>query len=185
MVSDTNTKVLRHYRASDLIHRFKSVIAFFSIAMTVGCHYARTESAVLDQQQIEEAIAELRAAYAAFNRGDIDAAVRSLDSQVEWIEPAEFPGGGTYHGIDGAKRYLAQSRAGAVHVISEPERFLPAADRIVVFVHARVLPKNSDTWQDIRLADVYTFHLGRVTNMRAFADREDALRWAGIKQQSK
>jgi ketosteroid isomerase-like protein len=182
MMTDTNTKVLLHYRASDLIHKIEWIIALFSIVITLGCHDPRTESAVLNQQQIEEAIAELRAAYAAFNRGDIDAAVRSFDSHVEWIEHAEFPGGGTYHGIDGAKRYLALSRAGAVHVISEPERFLPAADRIVVFVHARVLPKNSDTWQDIRLADVYTFHHGRITNMRAFADKEDALRWAGIKQ---
>jgi hypothetical protein len=46
--------------------------------MTVGFHDARTESAVLNQQQIEEAVAERRAAYAAFNRGEIDAAVRSL-----------------------------------------------------------------------------------------------------------
>lgn len=179
----TDTKVLERCGATDRIHRIKAVIAMFSIAIALGCHNAQTESVVLNQQQIEEGIAELRAAYAAFNRGDIDEAVRSFDSQVEWIEPAEFPGGGTYHGIDGAKRYLAQSRAAAIHVISEPERFLPAGDRIVVFVHARVLPKNSDTWQDIRLADVYTFHYGKVTNMRAFASRTDALQWAGIKQQ--
>jgi len=135
---------------------------------------------VLNHQQIEDATVELRAAYAAFNRGDIDTAVQFLDPHVEWIEPAEFPGGGTYHGIEGAKHYLAQSRAGAAQVISEPEQFLSAKSRIVVFVHARVLPKGSNLWQDIKLADVYTFQNGRATEMRAFANREDALRWAGI-----
>jgi ketosteroid isomerase-like protein len=136
-------------------------------------------------EETKAAVAELRAAYAAFNRGDIDAAVRFLDPQIEWIEPPEFPGGGTYHGVEGVKRYLRQSRAGAVEVISTPERFIPAGDRIVVFVHARVLPKNSDTWQDVRLADVYTIQGGRATKMRAFANRDDALRWVGIDDLSK
>ncbi len=132
---------------------------------------------MLNHQQIEDAIAELRAAYAAFNRGDIDTAVRFLDPHVEWIEPAEFPGGGTYHGVESAKHYLAQSRAGAAQVISEPEEFISEKNRIVVFVHARVLPKDSNHWQDVRLADVYTFQNGLATKMRAFANREDALRW--------
>ena len=43
----------------------------------------------------EQAIGALRDAYAAFNRGDIAAAAEALDPQIEWIEPAEFPGGGT------------------------------------------------------------------------------------------
>ena len=152
------------------------------VPMLVGCHFAHRGNAMLNQQQTEQAIAELRAAYAAFNRGDIDTAVRWLDPQVEWTEPAEFSGGGTYHGIEGAKRYLSQSRAGADEVISEPERFIVSGDRIVVFVHARVLPKNSNTWQDVRLADVYTFHDGKVTQMRAFANRQDALHWVGMGQ---
>ena len=135
---------------------------------------------MLSNDQIEAATSELRQAYAAFNRGDIDAAVGILDPGVEWIEPPEFPGGGTYHGVEGAKRYLAQSRAGAAQVISEPEQFVAAGNRIVVLVHARVLPKGSNTWQDVRLADVYTFQNGRATNMRAFANRDDALRWVGI-----
>lgn len=155
-------------------------IAIVSIAMMLGCHQAGKGDVVLNQQQIEHAVAGLQQAYAAFNRGDIDAAVRILDPGVEWIEPAEFPGGGTYHGVEGAKQYLAQSRAGAAQVMSEPEQFIPAGNRIVVFVHARVLPKGSNAWQDVRLADVCTFHNGRVNNMRAFANREDALRWAGV-----
>ena len=155
-------------------------LAIFLTAMMMACHQGQNREVVLDHEHIEDAVAELRAAYAAFNRGDIDAAVRILDPGVEWIEPAEFPGGGTYHGLDGAKQYLAQSRASAAQVISEPDEFIPAGNRIIVFVHARVLPKGSNSWQDVRLADVYTFHKGRVTNMRAFANREDALRWAAV-----
>jgi ketosteroid isomerase-like protein len=131
-----------------------------------------------ESPQMEQLITSLRAAYAAFNRGDVDAAVEPLDTQIEWSEPSEFPGGGTYHGRDGVKQYLAQSRAAWAEVISEPEQFIAAGNRIVVFVHARVRPKNGNEWQEVRLADVYTFRNGKAIQMRAFADRQEALRWA-------
>lgn len=128
--------------------------------------------------QTEKRIAILRSAYAAFNRGDINAAVQSLDPQIDWSEPAEFPGGGSYHGREGAKQYLTNSRASVAEVISEPEQFIPAGDRIVVFVYARVRPKNSTIWQEVRLADVYLFRDLTPIQMRAFADRQQALEWA-------
>lgn len=137
-----------------------------------------------DSAQNEQLIRALRAAYAAFNRGDIDAAVEPLDPQIEWSEPAEFPGCGAYHGRDAARQYLAQSRAAWAEVISEPEQFIPAGDRIVVFVHAQVRPRNSYEWQDVPFADVYTFRNGKAIQMRAFADRQEALPWVGFKVSS-
>jgi len=130
-------------------------------------------------QELERTITALRGAYAAFNRGDIDAAVVPLDEHIEWSEPKEFPGGGTYHGREGAKRYLSQSRASLAEGTSEPVRFIPTGNRIVVFVHAHVRPRGSREWRDIDLADVYTIREGRIIQMQAFADRQEALRWAG------
>jgi ketosteroid isomerase-like protein len=149
-------------------------IAAATISFT-GCHRPKAD---IPRGGTKQEIADLRASYAAFNRGDIDAAAKALDPGIEWIEPPEFPGGGTYHGVDGAKRYLAQSRAGADDVISEPEQFIFTGDRIVVFVYARVRPKGSNAWQDIRLADVYRFRNGKAVQMRAFSDRREALQWA-------
>jgi ketosteroid isomerase-like protein len=124
--------------------------------------------------QTEQRISILRAAYAAFNRGDIDAAVQSLAPDIDWTEPTEFPGGGSYHGRDGARKYLTNSRASVAEVISEPEQFIPAGDRIVVFVYARVRPKDSATWQEVRLADVYLFRDLIPIQMHAFANRQQA-----------
>lgn len=129
---------------------------------------------------VNQQIAALREAYAAFNRGDMDAAVASLDENIEWIEPMEFPGGGSYQGRESAKQYLAQSRAAWAEVSSQPEQFIPAGNRMVVLVHARVQAKGSNEWQDVRLADVYTFRDGKAIQMRAFADRDEAMRWAGV-----
>jgi uncharacterized protein len=135
-------------------------------------------------EQTTQRIAILRSAYAAFNRGDIDAAVQSLDLNIDWTEPAEFPGGRSYHGREGAKQYLANSRASVAEVISEPEQFIPAGDRIVVFVYARVRPKDSTTWLEVRLADVYLFRDLTPIQMHAFADRPSALHWANSQPSS-
>jgi uncharacterized protein len=137
------------------------------------------EGNVKSLPHLDWAIAQLRAAYAAFNRGNMDAAVAVLDPQIEWSEPAEFPGGGAYHGRDAVKQYLAQSRAGWSEGSSEPVQFLPAGNRIVVFVHARFRSKDSGQWQEVNLADVYTIREHRIVGMRAFHDRQEALRWAG------
>lgn len=144
------------------------------LLLAVGCH--GNEDGGLDEGR---AIADLRSAYKAFNRGDIEEAAKTFSKDVEWIEPAEFPGGGTYHGKAAAMNYLRQSRARAAEVISDPEKFIVADHRVVVFVYARVLPKPDGAWQEIRLADVYTFRSDKVIAMRAFANRQEALRWAG------
>jgi uncharacterized protein len=104
-----------------------------------------------------------------------------FDAQIEWTEPAEFPGGGIYHGREAVKRYLAQSRSSWAEGSSEPERFITAGNRIVVFVHVRARSKGRNEWNEVRLADVYTIRDGQPVEMRAFADRKEALRWAGVK----
>jgi uncharacterized protein len=166
-------------RGNALMHRCPTLFVIAILCLS-GC--TRKGASVESSSELEHAITTLRAAYAAFNRGDIETAVQALDGQIEWTEPPEFPGGGTYHGREGAKQYLAQSRAAWAEVISEPVQFIPAGDRIVVFVHARVRPKDSHEWQEANLADVYTFRGGKAVAMRAFADRQKALRWVGVEK---
>ncbi len=161
-----------------------NVLSLIGYLCLIACVRPDKGSQMAASSETEAAITAIRGAYAAFNRGDIDGAVEPLDEQIEWEEPAEFPGGGTYHGHQGVKRYLTQSRAAWAEVSSQPERFIPAGDRIVVFVHARVRAKGSNEWQDVRLADVYTMRGGKAIQMRAFRDREEALRWVGIQDRN-
>ncbi len=123
----------------------------------------------------------LREAYAALNRNDIPAFVKVLDPQIEWTEPAEYPGSGTYQGHAGVEAHLSQSRGDWAEGSCEPERFIVAGDRIIVFVHVRVRLKHNTEWHEARLADVYTFRNGKAIQMRAFADRRQALQWTGVK----
>jgi uncharacterized protein len=168
-------------RCTLLIGQVATTSVLLSALATGFWAHARTERP--DQgrtlKTLKQKIAVLSAAYASFNRGDFEGAVSSLDPHIEWTEPTEFPGGGTYHGREAVKGYLKQSRDGWAEGSSEPERFITSRDHIVVFVHARFRPKNSDQWQEVRLADVYTVHNGKIVQMHAFADRNEALKWAG------
>jgi len=150
-----------------------------------GCGATRKGDRLGNSAEMEEAIAALRAAYSAFNHGDIDSAVAVMDPQIEWSEPAECPGGGTYHGREGAKQYLTQSRNGLAEGTSEPEQFFVSGDRVVVFVYAHVRPKGSNEWRELRLADVFTFRNGKAIAMHAFADRQEALLWVGLSPESR
>ena len=78
-------------------------------------------------------------------------------------------------------RHTCRNRARWAEGRSEPERFIVAGDKIIVFVHVRTRPKDSSEWQETRLADVFTFRKGKAIQMRAFADRQQALEWAGVK----
>jgi uncharacterized protein len=157
-----------------------SSVVLAAALFVTSCKQPAKKAGMESTSQSEPMISDLRNAYAAFNRGDIDAALKPFDPQIEWSEPSEFPGGGRYHGLVGVKQYLTQSRAGFDEGSSEPEQFIPAGNRIVVFVHARVRSSGSKEWHDLRLADVYTIRDGKAVEMRAFSDRQEALRWVGL-----
>jgi uncharacterized protein len=123
----------------------------------------------------------LREAYAALNRNDIPAMLNAFDPGIVWIELLELPGGGTYEGLAAVKAHFTQARERWAEGSCEPERFIVAGDKIIVFVQVRVRLKDEMEWREAPLADVYTFSNGKVVQARVFADRQQALEWAGVK----
>lgn len=123
----------------------------------------------------------LREAYAAFNRNDIPAFVQIFDPQVEWVEPVEFPGGGTYRGLDVVRAHLTESRESWAEGSCQPQRTIVAGDRIIQFIDVHVRLKGETAWRDGQVVEVYTFRDGKVIQVRLFADSRQALDWAGVK----
>jgi len=62
----------------------------------------------------------------------------------------------------------------------EPERFIDAGDRIVVFVLAHARPRGSAAGFDIRFAQVWTMRDGKPVVCEMFPKREDALEAVGL-----
>ena len=57
-------------------------------------------------------------------------------------------------------------------------------DKVVVDLHAWVRLKDSTDWVGGRFADGFVFRNGKITQYLSFGERVDALRWAGIEDES-
>ena len=123
----------------------------------------------------------LRKAYAALNRNDIPGFVAIFDSQIERIEPSDFPQGGTYRGLEAVTAHVSEGRGSWAEGACEPERFIVAGDRIAVIARVRVRLKHETQWREGRIADVYTFRNGKAVQYRTFADEKEGLAWAGVR----
>jgi len=132
-------------------------------------------------QVIIEALTRL---YAAINRNDMQSITKDFDPQIVRIEPEGFPTAGTYHGIAEVQEHITKGRGTWNEGTCQPEKFLVNRDRVVVYVHVRVRLKDSPDWVDGRFADGFVFRSGKITQYLSFGERVDALRWAGIEDDS-
>jgi ketosteroid isomerase-like protein len=112
-------------------------------------------------------------AYEAFARGDIEQAVAALHPEVEWVEPEEFPGGGSRRGPAAVAEYLRGSRAMWAELVSRSTPYRRGEN--IVVVHHVVGRLVDGTSHEVTVADVFTFRDGQVIGMQAYADPAAAL----------
>jgi ketosteroid isomerase-like protein len=61
-----------------------------------------------------------------------------------------------------------------------PEEILEVGDKIVVFVHFQAWPKGGGQMREGHIADVYTVHDGKIVQMQAYSDPEEARKAVGL-----
>ena len=123
-------------------------------------------------------IETLKELYAAINRNDIPAVLNLFDPQIVRIEFEGSPSGGTYRGLGEIKAHFDQARGTWAEGSCEPEKFVTAGDKTIVFVHVHVRLKDKTEWIDGRVADAFTFKNSKVIEMRSFFENAEALKWA-------
>jgi len=122
--------------------------------------------------------------FAAINRNDMQAITKDFDPQIVRIEPEGFPTAGTYSGIAEVQEHITKGRGTWGEGTCEPEKFLVNKDKVVVYVHVQVRLRDSTNWVGGRFADGFVFRNGKITQYISFGERVDALRWAGIEDES-
>ena len=118
--------------------------------------------------------------YAALNRNDLPAITKDFDPEILRIEFEGLPMAGTYRGIAEVKEHITKGRGTWAEGACEPERFLECGNRVVAYVHVLVRQKGSTDWVEGRIADGFEFRNGKITQFRSFAERTEALKWAGM-----
>jgi uncharacterized protein len=129
------------------------------------------------------AVEALEHFYAAINRNDMRAITKDFDSRIVRIEFEGFPTAGTYRGVAEVQENVRRGRGTWAEGSCEPERFLVTGDKVVVYLYAWVRLKDATDWTGGRFADGFVFRDGKITEYRSFAERADALEWAGIGDQ--
>ena len=120
----------------------------------------------------------LREIYDGINRNDIESAVEPLDPEIDWIEPAEYTGSATCHGIEAVAAHLKKARATWAEGRCETEDFIAVGDKIVVIISVHVRLESEAEFRDGRHAAVYTFRNGKAREMRIIDDPREAVEWA-------
>lgn len=119
----------------------------------------------------------VRNAYAAWSRGDLDAALVHFRDDVVWQMAGVFPGiEPVYHGHEGVRRFSAAFREPwakiTVDVVSLEE--IDAA-RILATVRFRGEGRGSGVTTTVEFPQIWTFEGDEVAHFQSFADREAAL----------
>ena len=141
--------------------------------------------AILARAMSQENVERIRAAYAAFNRGDFDAVVENWGEDAEFVAPEDMPEQSRFRGRSGYRQFLASMFDVFDEFRSEPERIVEAGpNRYLVFVIERYRPKGQETAVEARLAHVITMGDGRMRRLQVFLDRRDALEAVGLSEQA-
>jgi ketosteroid isomerase-like protein len=138
--------------------------------MVVPCHIASVER--IDLETAKEI-------YRALGRkGTPDPAL--FDPEVEWHNDPQMPGSTVHRGVDAVMADIRSQGEAWEERRIEPVEVIETEDGAVVFVDLHVRGKASGAPALVKGAHVITLRDGLIVRVRAFIDRDDALRAAGV-----
>jgi ketosteroid isomerase-like protein len=116
---------------------------------------------------------------AAYNDGDIDAILETLDPDVELIPMRSLLDGRSYRGHDGARQFLTDMAEEWEDIHIEPEEIRDLGDRVLVLGKFQARGRASGVEVDAPAAWLSELRDGKTIVLRAYPNRKDALREIG------
>jgi ketosteroid isomerase-like protein len=128
----------------------------------------------------QENVELVRAAFAAYNRGDLDALIQFFDPDVVF----ETLFAGTRHGNEAVRLLYEDNRQTLSGYRIDPTELIDAGDTVVAVVRVSgVGPASQFAMEDRdRFALLFTINNGRVVRQQSFRNREVALKAAGLSE---
>jgi ketosteroid isomerase-like protein len=122
----------------------------------------------------------LRRAYGALGRGDVEGILELCDSQIECQLPEGGINAGTLRGRKSLRTLLEGYLDAFDEYRAEPERYLEAGDRVVVFLRISGRGRGSDLHFEQRPAHLWTIREGKAVRLEVFPRGAGALEAAGL-----
>jgi ketosteroid isomerase-like protein len=103
------------------------------------------------------------------------------DDRVEVRMPPDYPEGVQFlRGREGMARLLAMLRDSWTEFRFEPERFIDAGQRVMVFIRVAARGGSSGLTAEQRTAHVWAVRDGRLASIQIYRDREEAVEALGL-----
>jgi ketosteroid isomerase-like protein len=122
----------------------------------------------------------VRRGYDAWNRGDLAAILELVDPNFEWHEASEVPGGVHVYTREQFESYLMSLERHWEMFKFETQELREAGDLVVADVLERARGRASGVEVTQRFVHVWTMRNARACRMRAFLDKGEAMRAAGL-----
>ena len=131
----------------------------------------------------QENVEVVKAAFAAWNRGDLSAWLETFHPKAEWHMSGAFPGFEmAYYGHDGLRSFWQQFRAGWEEIVVDVEEIIDRGEQVIVLFRFRA--KGRDGIQVQRLQAICdTMRDGRAVRAENFASWDQALEAVGLSAQ--
>jgi uncharacterized protein len=105
-----------------------------------------------------------------------------IDPEVEWVvDPAAWVAG-TYRGHDGVRVMFGRIAEGFDRFQIEVERFLDAGESVLVLGRSKARGEASGVTTGQPLDQVFRVQSGRITAVRSYLQRAEALEAAGMRE---
>jgi len=120
--------------------------------------------------------------YQAWSAGDPEVALELVSPDVVWIAIEDAPDAGTYRGTAGVLAYFGDWLQDFEDLRMEFDELIGAGEFLVAVQRGRARGKGSGVEVDLRYAVLYEFEDGRITRVREFRTKEQALEAAGLSE---
>jgi ketosteroid isomerase-like protein len=129
------------------------------------------------ERLVTENMQRVKDTYAAFLRGDLDAVMRDMSDDVEWVipGPSDLPGAGTVRGKQALQAWFGTLAQGLDIQRFAPYQFIAQGDTVVVLIHAESVVRHNQRRYPNELAQVWTYRGGKVVRSQVFEDTAAAV----------
>jgi ketosteroid isomerase-like protein len=126
----------------------------------------------------EENVEIVRAAAAAYNRGDLDALLEAYDPAVEFVTLLQ----GNHHGKEAVRLIYEENRKALPGYRLDPEELIDAGDnKVIAVAQMGGAGRVSHIGLGDRIAFLATIKDGLIVRQQTFRNKEEALEAAGLR----
>ncbi|HEX3511859.1 MAG TPA: nuclear transport factor 2 family protein [Solirubrobacteraceae bacterium] len=121
----------------------------------------------------------------AYKRRDLDTFFAEFATpDVEWWPAAMILHGSCYRGREGIEQFWAETAETFTELQAVTEEFRDLGDRVLVLARFQGRGRGSGAPVDAPIAMLVDFRGGRIWRSRVYLDRAEALRGAGVSEQT-